>query len=196
MTQILKIDSSIFGEGGVSTQLTNEVVRHIHTTVDNAQIMTRDLSNREIPHFTAETINAISNNEAELADTLIHEVQNADIVVMGVPMYNFGVPSQLKAWFDHIARAGVTFKYTENGPVGLLDNKKVYVVTTRGGIHKNQATDIEVPFLKTILGFVGLTDVEFIFAEGLNMGDNIREKAIDDAKHHIETLFAQEELSA
>ncbi len=196
MTQILKIDSSIFGEGGVSTQLTNEVVRHIHTTVDNAQIMTRDLSNREIPHFTAETINAISNNEAELADTLIHEVQNADIVVMGVPMYNFGVPSQLKAWFDHIARAGVTFKYTENGPVGLLDNKKVYVVTTRGGIHKNQATDIEVPFLKTILGFVGLTDVEFIFAEGLNMGDNIREKAIHDAKHHIEKLFAQEELSA
>lgn len=196
MLNVLTVNSSIFGEGGVSTQLTNDIVQHIINSSDDTQVVSRDLSKGEIPHFDLATINAISNNQAVLADTLIEEVQNADVIVLGVPMYNFSVPSQFKSWFDHIARAGVTFKYTENGPVGLLNDKKVYVVTTRGGLHKDQATDVEVPFLNTVLSFVGLTDVEYIFAEGLSMGDDTRANAIADAKAEIERLLATPEVNA
>ena len=106
-----------------------------------------------------------------LDDALIAEVQAADVVVLGVPMYNFGVPAQLKNWIDAIARAGVTFRYTANGPEGLLKGKKVYVALTRGGKYRDTPADTQVPYLKTVLGFLGMTDVQFVYAEGLAMGD-------------------------
>ncbi|MFL0800266.1 MAG: NAD(P)H-dependent oxidoreductase [Agarilytica sp.] len=193
MTQVLRIDSSLFGPQGVSHQLNTHLIEQITKNLTDVNIDVRSLTEGEIPHFSYKTIEAIGSGKAELADTLIAEVQAADIIVLGVPMYNFGVPSEFKAWFDHIARAKVTFEYTANGPVGLLTNKKVYVVTTRGGIHKDQSTDTETPFLKTILSFVGLDDVVFIYAEGLNMGDELREKAITEAKQHIDALFAHAE---
>ncbi len=196
MTQILRIDSSLFGTEGVSNQLNNHLIKHISDKTDDLSITTRSLTHGEIPHFTYETIKSIGAGTAKLADELIEEVKAADIIVLGVPMYNFGVPSELKSWFDHIARAKVTFEYTAHGPVGLLKNKKVYVVTTRGGIHKGQSTDTETPFLKTILGFVGLDDVEFIYAEGLNMGDDTRDNAITKAKQQIDGLFEDTVVTA
>lgn len=191
-TRVLNINASIFGDQGVSSQLSHTLIEQLRARHRNLDLQVRDLSQTEIPHFDARTIAAIGEGKAALADQLIAEVQAADILVLGVPMYNFGVPSQLKAWFDHIARARVTFKYTENGPVGLLTGKKVYVITTRGGIYKDQASDSEVPFLKTMLGFIGLSDVDFIYAEGLNMGDDRRKQAIDQANQQIHHLFHSE----
>ena len=114
-----------------------------------------------------------------LDDALIAEIQAADVVVLGVPMYNFGVPAQLKNWIDAISRAGVTFRYTEKGPEGLLKGKKVYVALTRGGKYRNTPADTQVPYLKTVFAFLGLTDVHFVYAEGLAMGPDAEQTAID-----------------
>ncbi len=192
---VLKIDSSIFSEQGVSSQLTGKLVEQLEKH-EEINLTHRDLSSGMIPHFSAETIKDIGNGQASLADKLIEEVQEADVIVLGVPMYNFGIPSELKAWFDHIARANVTFKYTEDGPIGLLENKKVFVFTTRGGIHKDSSTDVEVPFLKTMLGFLGLKDVTFVYAEGLNMGDSMRQQNIAHAENRIHDIISALELSS
>jgi FMN-dependent NADH-azoreductase len=125
-----------------------------------------------------------------LDDALIAEVAAADVIVIGVPMYNFGVPAQLKNWIDAVARAGVTFKYTESGPVGLVQGKKVYVALTRGGLYRNTPADTQVPYLKTFLGFIGLTDVQFIYAEGLAMGPEAEQKALASAQSQIEEVLA------
>jgi len=121
-----------------------------------------------------------------LDDALIAEIQAADVVVLGVPMYNFGVPAALKNWIDAIARAGVTFRYTEKGPEGLLKGKKVYVALTRGGKYRNTPADTQVPYLKTVFSFLGLTDVAFVYAEGLNLGPDAEQMAINSAYQQIE----------
>ncbi len=185
--RILHIQSSLFGDKGVSNTIAKQLVDKLAKKT-GAGVTSRDVSGDDFPHFTASTIAAISEGNATLADQLIREIQEADIIVVGVPMYNFGIPSQLKSWFDHIARAGTTFKYTDKGPIGLLEDKKVYVVTTRGGIHKDQATDIQTPYIKTMLAFLGITDVEFIFAEGLNMGGDARTKGIQEAESVLQSL--------
>ena len=125
-----------------------------------------------------------------LDDALIAQVQSADAIVLGVPMYNFGVPVQLKTWIDAIARAGVTFRYTENGPEGLLKGKKVYVALARGGIYRDTPADSQVPYLKGVLGFLGMTDVEFIYAEGLAMGPESADKAFAAAEAAIGAVVA------
>ena len=121
-----------------------------------------------------------------LDDALIAEVQAADVIVLGVPMYNFGVPASLKNWIDAIVRVGVTFRYTLNGPEGLLKGKKVYVALSRGGKYRNTPADTQVPYLKTVLGFVGLTDIAFVYAEGLAMGPDAERTAFDSAYRQIE----------
>src|SRR5207237_273059 len=123
-------------------------------------------------------------------DALIAELQAADVVVLGVPMYNFGVPAQLKNWIDAIARAGITFRYTEKGPEGLLKDKKVYVTLTRGGQYRNTPSDTQVPYLKTIFTFLGLTDVQFVYAEGLAMGADAERNGIASAHEQIEEALA------
>ncbi|MBU2984940.1 NAD(P)H-dependent oxidoreductase [Saccharophagus degradans] len=192
---ILHVESSLFGEGGVSSQLSTELVAKLQNKYADANtgvnVVKRNLAADPIPHLDLATITAIGEGKPVIGDTLIQELKDADILVLGVPMYNFGVPSGLKAWFDHIARAGSTFKYTETGPVGLLENKKVYVVTSRGGYHKDAASDVEVPFLKTFLGFLGLSDVEFIYAEGLNLSGK-REQGLADASAKIAALVDEE----
>jgi FMN-dependent NADH-azoreductase len=125
-----------------------------------------------------------------LDDALIAEIKAADVVVLGVPMYNFGVPSQLKNWIDAISRAGVTFRYTANGPEGLLQGKTVYVALTRGGKYRNTPADTMVPYLRTVLSFLGLTDVHFVYAEGLAMGAAAEEIAIASAYEQIEDAVA------
>lgn len=186
MTQhILYIESSIFGADGVSSQLAQDLIEKLRAQNPGSSLTERHLNSDNIPHFDAATIGAVTSGEAELANTLIEEVQAADILVIGAPMYNFGVPTQLKAWFDHIARAGTTFQYTETGPVGLLKNKQAYVVTSRGGFHRDGQTDVLTPFMKIILGFLGISDVTFVYAEGLNMGDDLRNKSMAEAQAQI-----------
>jgi FMN-dependent NADH-azoreductase len=125
-----------------------------------------------------------------LDDALIAQLQAADAIVLGVPMYNFGVPVQLKTWIDAIARAGVTFRYTANGPQGLVTGKKVYVALARGGLYRDTPADSQTPYLKNVLAFLGMTDVEFIFAEGLAMGAESASRAFADAAAQIDELFA------
>ena len=186
-THILQVDSSVLGDQGQSSQLSSQLVTTLQKHYPNATLTHRDVTADAIPHFTLETIQAIAAGKAKLADTLIEEVQAADIIVLSAPMYNFAIPSTLKAWFDHIARAQVTFTYTENGPQGLLTGKKVYVITTRGGLHKDTKNDGVVPYLQTILGFVGLTDVEYIYVEGLSMS-NKKEESLALAQSIIEQI--------
>uniref|UniRef100_UPI0024301F4A FMN-dependent NADH-azoreductase n=1 Tax=Obesumbacterium proteus TaxID=82983 RepID=UPI0024301F4A len=124
----------------------------------------------------------------ELSNTLIEELQASDVIVITAPMYNFNISTQLKNYFDLVARAGVTFRYTEAGPEGLLKGKKVYVLTSRGGIHKDTNTDLVTPYLRVFLGFIGLTDVEFVFEEGIAYGPEMATKAQQDAKALISQL--------
>jgi FMN-dependent NADH-azoreductase len=149
-----------------------------------------------VPHLDAERFAAfLAKNPTEkerevlaYSDMLIAELRRADVIVLGLPMYNFGVPSPLKAWFDHIARAGVTFKYTDKGAVGLLTGKKAYIAAARGGVYAGTPGDTQAPYVKSFLAFLGITDVEFVHAEGLAMGAEPREKGLAAARAHVERL--------
>lgn len=197
-THILRIDSSLFGDSGVSTQLNDTLLERLTAHFGDTQHTSRDLAKQPLPHFSAEVFAAISSAPeqrtpeqaqlAELADQLIAEVLAADILVVAAPMYNFGVPSTLKAWIDYIARPGVTFRYTNSGPEGLLLNKTVYVVATRGGVHKGEASDTQTPYLRTYFNFLGITDVRFIYAEGINMGQ--KEPSMALAAQAIQSAIA------
>ena len=167
MKTLLQIQTSLFQSGGQSTRL-----------AERFQAFLAKPSER-----TAEQQAAVA-----YSDALIAELQRADVIVLGLPMYNFGVPSTLKAYFDHVARAGVTFSYTANGPVGLLTNKKVYVLATRGGQYAGTSFDHETPYIRQFLGFLGLTDVEFVYAEGLAMGEETKNAALARAKASIAEL--------
>lgn len=198
MKNILVITASIFGQDGQSSRLVNATVASLKAQYPQAEITTRDLSREPVPHLSAERFGAFLTSADErsgeqqavvdYSDALIREIELADAVVLGVPMYNFGVPSALKAYFDHIARAGVTFRYTENGPVGLLKDRPVYVLAARGGIYAGTENDTQTPFIRTFLGFLGIKDVQFVFAEGLNMGDDHKTAALDKATSTIEAL--------
>lgn len=185
--KVLQLTSSIFGDSGVSSGLVKHAVSELQTQFDDIEVLHRDLSEQELPHFNAQTIEDIGKQEAALADELIAELQKADILVAGVPMYNFSVPSQFKAWMDHVARAGTTFKYTESGPVGLLESKKVFIVTSRGGVYFGQESDSHSRLLSTYFNFLGLTDLEWVYAEGVNLGDDSRQQSIAKAEQLLST---------
>lgn len=196
MSRLLFVKSSVFGDGGQSSKLADHFIERWKAVHADAEVVVRDLVNQPIAHYDLAAISALSADAEDrtsdqqeivtLSDTLIGEVRSADAIVIAAPMYNFAVPSQLKAWFDQIARNGVTFKYTENGPVGLLEDKPVYILATRGGQYHEAGLDYQVPWLKLILGFVGLNNVEVILAEGLNMGD--AEQSIQEAQSAINAL--------
>lgn len=193
MATLLQINSSLFGDNGNSSVLTHEFVQHWKAQNPTGDVIVRDFTKEDVPHLDASRVQALfslkeGRTESQQAvldysDKIIAEIEAANMIVIGVPLYNFGVPSTLKAYFDHIARAGVTFKYTETGPVGLLNNKPVYIIATRGGVHKGQPSDTQSQFLTNFLNFVGLKDVHFIYAEGLNMGQ--KEQAFTVAKTEI-----------
>jgi FMN-dependent NADH-azoreductase len=198
---ILQINSSARSEGSHSTRLANELVDRLRASHPEAGLTVRDLSRHPHPVLDEAALGALftpaeqrSPEQAArvaLDDALIAEVQAADIVVLAVPMYNFGITVQLKNWIDAIARAQVTFKYTEQGPVGLLQGKKVYVALTRGGLYRNTPNDTQVPYLKAVLGFLGMTDVQFVYAEGLAMGADAEQQALTTARRQIgEVLLA------
>lgn len=197
---ILQINASARSNGAQSTRLANSIVARLSTQAPGASLVLRDLALQPHPVldeaalqalFTpAEARTAEQSARVALDDALIAEVQAADVVVLGVPMYNFGVPVQLKNWIDAIARAKVTFQYTANGPEGLLKGKTVYVALTRGGVYRGTELDSQVPYLKTVLGFLGMSDVRFVYAEGLAMGDEGVAKAFADAESQIEAALA------
>ncbi|TNE79638.1 MAG: FMN-dependent NADH-azoreductase [Gammaproteobacteria bacterium] len=198
MKNILVVTASIFGKDGQSSQLVEKTLEQLRQTHGEIQVTTRDLAAEPVPHLDATRFGAFlasadeRNNDqqqvVDYSDSLIDEIHNADILVLGVPMYNFGIPSALKAYFDHIARAGITFRYTENGPVGLLQDRPVYVLAARGGIYAGTANDSQTPFIRSFLGFIGLTDLHFVYAEGLNMGDEQKHNALTEASRDIAAL--------
>jgi FMN-dependent NADH-azoreductase len=197
MSNVLVLKSSILGDYSQSNGLIDHLISSWGESVSS--VIERDLVATPIPVLDGEiagglrggdTLTARQEEALALSDMLINELHNSDTIVIAAPMYNFSVPTQLKNWFDIIARAGVTFSYTENGPVGLITGKKVIVVTTRGGMHKDGPTDTMVPYLKTILGFIGLTDVEFVYGEALAMGEEMAAKGITNAKSALEKISA------
>jgi FMN-dependent NADH-azoreductase len=199
MHTILQINSSLFGETGQSSKLAAGFAASLASST-GARLVVRDLAQNPVPHLTAERFKAFTTPAAERtldqqrhvaeSDALIEELRAADTVVLGLPMYNFGVPSTLKAYFDHLARAGVTFRYTAEGPVGLLTGKKAYVFATRGGQHAGTATDLQTDYVRLFLRFIGISDVEFIYAEGLALGEQQRERALATAVETISRLAA------
>ncbi|RDV27352.1 FMN-dependent NADH-azoreductase [Alteromonas aestuariivivens] len=199
MSNILVIYSSINGASGHSSQLAKDYVASLSGR-SGVSVVERNLSSGELGHLSAEEMaawmtpaNTRTEEQEVLAsqsDLLIEEVKAADEIVLAVPMYNFGIPSVLKAWFDRIARAGVTFRYTESGPVGLLEGKRVTIFATRGGMYQGTELDTQSQYLKHFLGFIGLTDVRFVYAEGLNMGEKSAEAALIQAKQKIVELIA------
>ncbi|ELB2959563.1 FMN-dependent NADH-azoreductase [Vibrio parahaemolyticus] len=193
MSRVLALKSSILGNYSQSNKLVEDFIKN----VDQDKLTVRDLAANPLPVLDFAVATALRATEdlsqeqqevVDLSDTLIEEVKAADTLVIAAPMYNFTIPTQLKNWIDLIARAGVTFKYTENGVQGLIEGKKAIVVTTRGGIHKDSPTDNVTPYLRTVLGFVGITDVEFVYAEALNMGEDAASKGISDAQSQLATM--------
>ncbi|EGQ7836234.1 FMN-dependent NADH-azoreductase [Vibrio parahaemolyticus] len=193
MSRVLALKSSILGDYSQSNKLVEDFIKN----VDQDKLTVRDLAANPLPVLDFAVVTALRATEdlsqeqqavVDLSDTLIEEVKAADTLVIAAPMYNFTIPTQLKNWIDLIARAGVTFKYTENGVQGLIEGKKAIVVTTRGGIHKDSPTDNVTPYLRTVLGFVGITDVEFVYAEALNMGDDAASKGISEAQSQLATM--------
>jgi len=197
---LLQLNTSLDSEAGLSTRLAAQLVERWRDHNPGARVVVRDLARNPVPHLTAERFRAFTTPAAERnaaqqaivaeSDALVDELKRADAIVIGLPMYNFDVPSTLKAYFDHVARAGVTFRYTEQGPVGLLTGKKAYVIATRGGYHAGNASDTESAYVRGFLAFLGITDVEFVYAEGLAMGETQRQAAIAGARHAIERLAA------
>jgi FMN-dependent NADH-azoreductase len=197
---ILQINSSARREGANSSRLADAIVARLQGANPGARLTLRDLAVTPHPALDEAALGALfmpagkrSPEQAArvaLDDALIAEVQVHDVIVLGVPMYNFGVPVQLKNWIDAVARAGVTFRYTAAGPEGLLKGKTVYVALARGGRYRDTAADTQVPYLKTVLAFLGLTDVRFVYAEGLAMGPESAAQGFAQAEADLEAALA------
>ncbi|MFL6533429.1 MAG: FMN-dependent NADH-azoreductase [Pseudomonas sp.] len=199
--KLLHIDSSILGDNSASRQLSRELVQAWKTAEPDITVTYRDLASDAISHFSSQTLvaagtsaelrDAALKHEAELSESTMAEFLAADAVVIAAPMYNFSIPTQLKAWIDRIAVAGKTFRYTEAGPEGLCGGKKLLIVSTSGGLHAGQPSGVgHEEYLKLVFGFLGITDIEFVRAEGLAYGDDMRAKAMHEAQLQIGQQFA------
>jgi FMN-dependent NADH-azoreductase len=201
---ILHIDSSPMGERSFSRKLGTKVLSELQSRFPGSTLKTRDLAIAPLPHLSAQTLGAFftpaEQRTPELAaaaaesDAAIAELKSADIVVIGAPMWNFGIPSSLKAWIDHIARVGHTFKYGPNGPEGMLDpNTKVIIVSSRGGVYSAgpmAAMDFQEDYLRSVLGFLGLRDISFVRTEGVAMGEEAAKSALQTAESHLAKAVA------
>jgi FMN-dependent NADH-azoreductase len=200
MSTLLQINTSLHSERGQSSLLAGQFADKWQRANPDGRVIVRDLAADPVPHLTAERFDAFATPadqrtpeqaaHAAASDNLIDELKSADIVALGLPMYNFGIPSPLKAWIDHIGRAGVTFKYTDNGPVGLLADRKVYVFAARGGLYKGTEHDTQSVYIRNFLNFVGIQDIEFVYAEGLAMSGGVRQQSLDVAARTIDRLAA------
>ena len=198
MSKVLVLKSSILAGYSQSSQLADFYVEEAKAKGD--QVTVRDLAADPIPVLDGELVGALRPSDAplsprqqealDLSNALIDELQAHDVVVIAAPMYNFNIPTQLKNYFDLVARAGVTFRYTEAGPEGLVKGKRAVILSSRGGIHKDTPTDLLTPYVKLFLGFIGITDVNFVFAEGIAYGPEVATKATEEAKTAIKQIVA------
>ena len=202
MSNILLVTSSIFGENSKSRAVAHDILERLEGADAAARVTVRETN--AIPHFSGELLGALmtpadkrdaaQQRMVALADAMIAEVEAADTIVVAAPMYNFTIPSTLKAWLDHIARAGRTFRYTEKGPEGLLRGKKVYVAASRGGLYANGGPaahmDFQEPYLRAMLGFLGLTDVTFVYAEGLSISPEAASEGLRKAHQRVAALLS------
>ncbi|QSX37063.1 FMN-dependent NADH-azoreductase [Shewanella sedimentimangrovi] len=193
MSKVLVLKSSILGGYSQSGNLVNQLL----SQMSEVEVTVRDLAADPLPVLDGEIASGLRGGDSlserqqqalALSDSLIAELKAHDTLVIAAPMYNFGIPTQLKNWIDLVARAGVTFTYTEQGPVGLIQGKKAIVITTRGGVHKDAASDHVVPYLKTVLGFIGISEVEVVYAEALNMGQEASEQGLSQARNAMAAL--------
>lgn len=202
MPTLLRLDSSLYSSQGVSSQLTDLFTRQWVESHPGTRVIYRDLSVSPPPHLDAVYMAALAlkpeqrtreqQQRVDEADVLIAEVRQAEVLVIGLPLYNFGIPSTLKAWFDHISRAGETFYYEETGPVGLLGGRRVFALSTRGDEVNASARDPQTDHVREILTFLGITDIEFIYAGGLTIDDRSREAGLKEAKTQIALHTAPE----
>ena len=200
---LLLVTSSLFGDGSQSGRIAREFVDSWLRNNPGTRVVERNLTPETMPHLSQATLAAVMTPAeqrsdaqralAAFADSLIADVEAADTIVLAAPMYNFTIPTTLKAWLDHIARAGRTFRYTAAGPEGLLKGKKVFVVTGRGGVYSGdspaKAFDFQEPYLRAMLGFIGLTDVSFVHVEGLNISKEAAESGRARARQAIADLM-------
>jgi FMN-dependent NADH-azoreductase len=206
---ILQIHSSARSDSSHSSRLAKRIVERVLTSLPDpaaATITVRDLGRTPHPELNEPALKAVFTPAEQrtpeqaarvaLDDALIAELQAADVVVLGVPMYNFGVPAPLKNWIDAVSRVKVTFQYTANGPEGLLKGKKIYIALTRGGQYRNTPSDTQVPYLKVVLSFLGMSDIQFVYAEGLAMGPEAEQQALAAAHAQIDELVFGEEAVA
>jgi len=206
MSTLLQIKSSLFSDGGQSSRLADRFVQTWREANPGGELIVRDLARRPVPHLDAARFAAFlakpgertaeQRAVVEQSDELIDELRRASVIALGLPMYNFGMPSTLKAYFDHVARAGVTFRYTDSGPVGLLGGPKVYVFAARGGRYAGTPQDTQTGQVRDFLSFIGIDDVEFVYAEGLAISAESRQKSLDAAHATIERLASPEPLAA
>lgn len=198
MKTLLLIHTSLRGPESLSSSLASDYLAQWQASNPGGQVSYRDLASEPVPHLTAErfaafTTAADQRNDEQLAiaafsDQLISELQAADEILIALPMHNFGIPSTLKAYIDHIARAGVTFRYTPDGPVGLLTNKRAIVFATRGGKYQGTPLDTQTDYMKMFLAFLGIEDTQFVYAEGTAMGDESLNASIANARQQIRAL--------
>jgi len=203
MKTLLVIRSSLFGGQGQSSQLVDAYVARWRDRRPGGRVLCRDLATDSVPHLDLEAFTGFLADAAErspaqhsavaISDALIAELRMADEVVIALPMYNFTVPSTFKAWMDHVARAGVTFQYTDNGPVGLLDDRRVLVISTRGGYYAGTPADTQTGLVRSFLGMLGLRDVQFVYAEGLAVGSDNADAAGQAARDQLYELAAETE---
>jgi FMN-dependent NADH-azoreductase len=208
MTNVLIVDSAATGDLSVSRKLTTEFAEQVQRRHPGARLVRRDVGREIIPHLTEATVSAIRSlpntpaGEATrgLSDQLIAELMAADVIVIGAPMYNFGMASTLKTWFDHVLRAGTTFRYTAEGPEGLVKGKRAIVIETRAGLYSEgpaAVMDHQEPHIRTLLGFMGITDVSYVRAEKLAFGPEAASQAVAEAIAQLDDLAARElELAA
>ena len=195
MSNVLIIESSARQQDSFSRELTQQFISHWKTLHPADRLTVRDLAVNPVPHLDADLLggwmkpeaqrNAAEQASLQRSNELTDELLAADALVLAAPMYNFAIPSTLKAWLDHVLRAGLTFKYTDTGPQGLLTGKKAYVLTARGGIYARSTADHQEPYLRQVLAFVGIHDVTFIHAEGMNLGGDFQEKGLNQAKARL-----------
>jgi FMN-dependent NADH-azoreductase len=206
MSTLLQLKTSIFASAGESSRLADEFVTRWRAAHLQSRVIVRDLAANPAPHLTAERFLAFSSKPEtrsgeqqaalDYSNELIEELRQADEIVIAAPMYNFGIPSSLKAYFDHVARSGVTFRYTPDGPVGLLQNKRVTVIATRGGFYVGATKDAASQYLRDFLAFVGLRNIEFVYAEGLGISPEQKQRALSEAQRRIRALASADALAA
>ena len=199
---ILLVTASILGEHGQSRALAAHFKAQLEQR-DDVQLTERDVVTLDLPHLDGEEMRSWMTDPADRdahqrdlaarSDTLIEELLAHDLIVLAVPLYNLGIPSQLKAWFDRVLRAGKTFRYTENGPVGLVEGKRALILAARGGQYAGTALDTQTGHVNSLLGLMGIQDTDWIYAEGLNMGEALRDRAMGEARQAV-THYVTERL--